>query len=75
MIQSLIIRIVEHIPTIKALVKRLITDPSFKLDCGFFVSDIVPSEAYYTSMLGVISQLDVMDSMEDTLTQTALLLF
>jgi len=43
MIQSLIIRIVERIPTIKDLVKRLVNDPLFRFDCGFLVSDPVPS--------------------------------
>lgn len=71
MIQSLIIRIVERIPTIKDLVKRLVNDPLFSLDCGFLVSDVVPSEASYSRMIDVISQSDVMNKMQDTLIQTA----
>ena len=71
MIQSLITRIVERIPTIKDLVKRLANDPLFHLDCGFLVSDVVPSEASYSSMMDVISQSDVMDKMQDQLIQTA----
>jgi len=71
MIQSLIIRIVERIPTIKDLVKRLANDPLFNLDCGFLVSDVVPSEASYSRMIDVISQSDVMDTMHDVLIQTA----
>src|SRR5690554_2005640 len=43
MIQALLIRIVERIPEIKLLVKRLETDLKFKLACGFSVSDVVPS--------------------------------
>jgi transposase len=71
MIQSLIIRIVERIPTIKDLIKRLVNDPLFRLDCGFLVSDVVPSEASYSRMIDVISQSDVLDYMQDTLIQTA----
>ncbi|WP_375199215.1 transposase [Lysinibacillus sp. RS11] len=71
MIQSLIIRIVERIPTIKDLIKRLVNDPLFRLDCGFLVSDVVPSEASYSRMIDVISQSDVLDCMQDTLIETA----
>ena len=71
MIQSLIIRIVERIPTIKDLIKRLVNDPLFRLDCGFLVSDVVPSEASYSRMIDVISQSDVLDMMQDTLIQIA----
>lgn len=71
MIQSLIIRIVERIPTIKDLNKRLVNDPLFRLDCGFLVSDVVPSEASYSRMIDVISQSDVLDVMQDTLIQIA----
>jgi len=71
MIQSLIIRIVERIPTVKDLVKRLVNDPLFRLDCGFLVSDSVPSEASYSRMIDVISRSDVMDNMQDQLILTA----
>lgn len=67
MIQSLIIRIVERIPTIKDLVKRLVHDPLFRFDCGFLVSDVVPSESSYSRMIQVISESDVLDKMNDTL--------
>ena len=40
MIQSLIIRIVERIPTMKDLVKQFVHDPLFRFDCGFLVSDV-----------------------------------
>lgn len=73
MIQSLIIRIVERIPTVKDLVKRLVNDPLFRLDCGFLVSDSVPSEASYSRMVDVISQSDVLDKMQDELIQNAFL--
>ncbi len=73
MIQSLIIRIVERIPTVKDLIKRLVNDPLFCLDCGFLVSDSVPSEATYSRMIRVISQSNVLDKMQDELIQTAFL--
>jgi len=73
MIQSLIIRIVERIPTIKDLVKRLVHDPLFRFDCGFLVSDVVPSESSYSRMIQVISESDVLDKMNDTLIKTAML--
>ena len=37
-IQSLIIRIVERIPMVKNLVKRLKYNLVFRLDCGFLIS-------------------------------------
>lgn len=73
MIQSLIVRIIERIPTIKDLVKRLVHDPLFRLDCGFLVSDVVPSEASYSRMIQVISESEVVDEMQDTLIQLAIL--
>ena len=73
MIQSLIIRIVERISTVKDLVKRLVNDPLFRLDCGFLVSDSAPSEASYLWMVDVISQSDVLDKMKDELIQNAFL--
>lgn len=45
MIYSLFARVVERIPTIKLLVRRLKRDPFFRFDCGFLLSDDVPSEA------------------------------
>ena len=56
MIYSLIIRISERIPLIKDLVKRLSTDLRFKVDCGFLVSDEIPSEASYSRMITLISE-------------------
>ena len=73
MIQSLIVRIVERIPTIKDLVKRLVNDPLFRFDCGFLVSDPVPSEASYSRIIDVISQSTILDDMQDTLIQQAFL--
>jgi transposase len=45
MIYALVARIVERIPTVKDLRKRLKNDFIFRLDCGFLFSDQLPSEA------------------------------
>lgn len=66
-IQSLIIRIVERIPTIEDLVECLVNDPLFRLHCGFLVSDSVPFEVSYSRMIDVISQSDIMDNMQNQL--------
>lgn len=70
-IQSLVIRIVERIPSVKDLIKRLVNDPLFRLDCEFLVSDSVPSEASYSRMIDVISQSDMFDNMQDELIHLA----
>ncbi|SIT00154.1 IS5/IS1182 family transposase [Salimicrobium salexigens] len=60
MVQSLIIRVVERIPDIKQLVRRLNEDPFFRFDCGFLLSDRVPSEASYTRIQEKIQEADVL---------------
>lgn len=64
MIHALLIRILERIPTIKDLVHRLRNDLKFHLDCGFLVSDSVPSEASFSRMVTKIQQTDVLDSIQ-----------
>lgn len=54
-IQSLTIRLVERIPTVKYLIKRLQSNPIFRLDCSFLLLDSVSSEASYSCMINVIS--------------------
>ena len=51
MIYSLFIRVIERIPTIKDLRKRLKNGLEFRFDCGFTMADSVPSEASYTRMI------------------------
>jgi transposase len=51
MIYSLIIRVIERIPTIKDLRKRLKNSLEFRFDCGFTLADSVPSEASYSRMI------------------------
>ena len=67
MIYSLVARITERIPTIKDLVKRLKNDYIFRLDCGFLLSDSVPSEASYSRMLTKISEKNVLEKVSEAL--------
>ncbi|WP_317939529.1 transposase, partial [Tetragenococcus halophilus] len=62
MIISFFVRIVERIPTIKDLVKRLNDDFVFKLNCGFLVSDNTPSEAAYSRLVTKLSESNVLEN-------------
>lgn len=72
MIYSLIARITERIPFIKDLVKRLKNDIVFRLDCGFLVSDSVPSEAAFSRMISLIEESNVLEKVQETLLQQAI---
>ncbi|AQQ55485.1 transposase [Planococcus lenghuensis] len=73
MIYSLIAaRVVERIPTIKRLVKRLGQDPFFRFDCGFLLSDDVPSESSYSRMISAISETDALAVIQDVLVAQAI---
>lgn len=72
MIYSLIARITERIPFIKDLVKRLKNDMIFRLDCGFLVSDTVPSEAAYSRMVTVLCESDALEKAKGTLLYQAI---
>ena len=67
MIYSLLARITEHIPFIKDLVKRLKHDMIFRLDCGFLVSDEVPSEAAHSRMITTICESNVIEEVQENL--------
>lgn len=67
MIISVFIRYVERIPTIKDLVKRLRDDIAFKINCGFLVSDEIPSEASYSRLLTKLSESNVLVEAQETL--------
>lgn len=67
MIYSLIARIIERIPTIKDLVKRLKQDLFFRLECGFLVSDHVPSEASYSRLISKLSDTDILENIGDSI--------
>ncbi len=67
MIISVFIRYVERIPTIKDLIKRLHDDIAFKRNCGFLVSDPVPSEASYSRLLTKLSESNVLEEVQEQL--------
>ncbi|MCK0473033.1 IS1182 family transposase [Halalkalibacter sp. APA_J-10(15)] len=66
MIYSLAARILERIPTIKDLIKRLKHDYMFRLDCGFLLSDAIPSEASYSRMLTKLVESNVLECVQET---------
>src|SRR5699024_235621 len=72
MIISVFIRYVERIPTIKDLVKRLHHDIAFKINCGFLVSDEIPSEASYSRLLTKLSESNILEKVQENLTLQAI---
>jgi transposase len=67
MIYALVIRIVERIPTIKDLVKRLRQDFLFHLECGFLFSDRIPSEASFSRFVKKLSESTALEDVQQTL--------
>ncbi|ENQ3081246.1 transposase, partial [Bacillus cereus] len=67
MIYALVARIVERIPTIKDLVKRLRHDFMFHLECGFLFSDRIPSEASFSRFTQKLSESNVLETVQETL--------
>lgn len=65
MTYALIVRITERIPFIKDLIKRLEDDLRFKVDCGFLVSDEIPSEASYSRMITLVSESDALEIVQE----------
>lgn len=72
MIVSVFARYIERIPTIKDLVKRLERDLTFKLDCGFKVSDSIPSEAPYSPLLTKLSENAILEKVQETIVLNAI---
>ncbi len=72
MIYSLIIRIVERIPTIKDLIKRLQHDLLFRLDCGFMLSESIPSASSYSRLACKISQSHALEEIQRQLLNQAM---
>jgi len=72
MINSIFIRIIERIPTIKDLVRRLNEDFIFKLNCGFLVSDRIPSEASFSRLITKLAQSNVLEEVKETLIDMAI---
>jgi transposase len=71
MLHSLFIRIVERIPTIKDLRKRLKRSIEFSTDCGFTGSDRIPSEASYTRLIQKLQKPQVFQQSQEVLVQQA----
>ena len=71
MIYSLIIRVIERIPTIKDLWKRLKHSIEFRLDCRFTMADQVPSEASYSRMMKKIKDSSALDLIQNELVSQA----
>ncbi len=65
MIYSLIARIVERIPTIKDLLKRLREDILFRLDCGFSLAEEIPSAASYSRLVKKMSQSYALEEIQE----------
>lgn len=72
MVYSLVARITERIPSVKDLVKRLKNDIIFSLDCGFLVSDNIPSEAAYSRMVTILSESNALEKSQETLLHQAI---
>ncbi len=66
MIYSMVARIVERIPTIKDLVKRLENDFIFHLECGFLISDNIPSEASYSRLTSKLAETEIIENINST---------
>ncbi|GED18217.1 IS1182 family transposase [Aneurinibacillus migulanus] len=65
MIYALVARIVERIPTVKDLRKRLKDDVLFRLECGFLFSDALPSEASFSRLVQKLSQTALLEDMQN----------
>ncbi|WP_106495813.1 IS1182 family transposase [Lentibacillus sp. Marseille-P4043] len=72
MIISFAVRYVERIPTIKDLIKRLRDDIAFKLNCGFLVSDSVPSEASYSRLVTKLMECDILETEKENIVRQAI---
>src|SRR5690625_3222904 len=72
MIISFAVRYVERIPTIKDLIKRLHDDIAFKLNCGFLVSDSVPSEASYSRLITKLMESGILETEKENVVRQAI---
>jgi len=71
MIYSLFIRVIERIPTIKDLRRRLKNSLEFRFDCGFTMADSVPSESSYTRMIQKIHASSALGNIQNELVSQA----
>src|SRR5690625_2669090 len=65
MIISIFVRYIERIPTIKDLIKRLQDDITFKLNCGFLISDTVPSESSYSRLVTKLEECNTLEKEQE----------
>lgn len=72
MVYSLIVRILERIPTIKDLIRRLQSDILFRMDCGFMLSESIPSASSYSRLIQKLSDSHAMEEMQAQLLHQAL---
>lgn len=63
----MVARIIERIPTIRDLIKRLRHDFLFRLECGFLVSDQIPSEASYSRLIEKLSESDAIENIKESI--------
>src|SRR5699024_6318112 len=61
MIISPFVRYIERIPTIKDLVKRLHDDITIMVNCGFFVSDSIPSGASFSRLITKLNESNILE--------------
>jgi transposase len=73
MINSLVIRISERIPSTKDLIKRLRDDFIFKLNCGFLVSDHTPSESAYSRLITKLNESNVLEEAKENVVLQAMI--
>ena len=71
MLVSLFVRVVERIPTIKDLRKRLKQSTEFSMNCGFTGSDRIPSEASYSRLIQKLQNSAVFQETQDELIRQA----
>ncbi|WCK52528.1 IS1182 family transposase [Aneurinibacillus sp. Ricciae_BoGa-3] len=72
MIYAMLARILEGVPTIALLVRRLKQDVLFRLDCGFSFSDRVPSESSFSRLIRKIKTSNVLAEINDQLLSQAM---
>lgn len=61
LLNSLMAKQVEQIPTIKALAIRLKTDPVLRINCGFKTAGKTPSESTFSRFIEKLSNTDVLE--------------
>ncbi|WP_054954666.1 IS1182 family transposase [Paenibacillus dakarensis] len=71
MVYSLIAGIIERIPTIKDLLKRLREDVLFRFDCGFSLAESIPSASTYSRLIQKLSQSDALEEVSQNVVKHA----